>query len=168
MFRTLFSSLVIAAVAISASILTPVETEAQVQLPTTVQLPVFRNFFYNGAVKVPDGGITKLGGVTSSAEGATSRGVPGLSNIPGVGRGFKNRGIGRDQRAGNMHVKADIIIAEELEAEHLAKAGYLPRQENSNDAIMRKAMFLSKHVGKNPNFRKQDPPSENRDSWGRR
>ncbi len=165
MIKTLYIGMITAAAfAFFSGIVASSQAEAQVQLPTTVQLPVFRNFFYQGAVKVPDGGTTKLGGVTRSAEGATSRGVPGLSNIPALGRGFNNRGIGREQEAGNITATAKIIIAEELEAEHLAKAGLVPGQQAENADVLRKAAFLTKHVGRNANFNK----SGQSDSWGDR
>ena len=139
---------------------------AQGQLPSTVQLPVFRNFIYQGAVKVPDGGTMSMGGVNRSAEGSISRGVPGVSGLPGLGRGFNNRGIGREQDAGNLSVTAKILIQEELEAEHLARAGIVPGQAAVNDAVLRKAAFLTEHIGRNPNFQKSPPA--NGDSWGNR
>ena len=119
----------------------------------TVFIPSFRNFTYRGAVRVPDGGTTLLGGVTSSSEQANSSGVPGLGGIPGVGRAFRNRGIGRQQQAGNLSTKVQIIDMKEMEEDHLARAGYLPGQphgQGENADVARKAAFLSKHVGRRP------------------
>ena len=133
----------------------------------TVLLPSFRNFTYRGAVKVPDGGMIKLGGVTRSAEGATARAVPGLGNLPGIGRGFGNRGIGRDQESGSLNATAKIIIAEELEAQHLAKAGYFPGQRADNADVLQKAAFLSKHIGRNIDVGRRSSGSSD-DSWNKR
>jgi hypothetical protein len=141
------------------------QIQAQLQLPTTVQLPVFRNFFYSGAVKVPDGGTISLGGVTRSAEGAAAGGVPGLSNLPVAGRGFGNRGIGREQEAGNLTTTAQILIQEELEAQHLARAGLVPAAEAENADVLRKAAFLSKHTGRNVDWQPPPQPDRRRDSW---
>ncbi len=166
--RSLLGHKVIAgwAIVLAWTLLSAADLQAQGQLPSTVQLPVFRNFFYQGAIKVPDGGSMHMGGVTRSAEGSVSRGVPGLSNIPGLGRGFNNRGIGREQEAGNLTATAKILIQQELEAEHLAKAGMLPGQRGQNDDVLRKAAFLTEHMGRNPDF--TDAPSKSRDSWGNR
>ncbi len=48
---------------------------ALAQLPTTVQLPSFSSFSYNGTVVVPAGGSTYLGGVNRSATGMNRRGL---------------------------------------------------------------------------------------------
>lgn len=128
---------------------------AQGQLPATVRLPIFKNFYYQGAVRVPDGGTMSLGGVTSSASGSAKYGVPGLSGVPGVGRAFSNRGIGTSQSSDSAQVKADILILEELEAAHLNQAGY-PEGRLTESEIVKKAAFLTKHMGRNPRFRPED------------
>ncbi|MDG2012995.1 MAG: hypothetical protein P8J33_05790 [Pirellulaceae bacterium] len=127
----------------------PQTAEAQLQLPSTVRLPVFKSFYYQGSVKVPDGGTLSLGGSTRSSTGAIRRGVPGLGQLPVAGRGLNNRGLGGGQQAENASVKADILMLDELEAEHLAKAGY-GFGESSPDDILKQAAFLTKHIGRNP------------------
>ncbi len=117
-----------------------------------VQLPTFSNFSYRGAVSVPDGGTMVVGGVSRSAEGATTRGVPGLSGVPGVNRLFKNRGIGRETSNSQLTIKPQILIMSELEEDHLAAAGYDPNDPDAaaglNNAILAKAAFLTKHMGR--------------------
>ncbi len=133
-------------VVVSAGMLIPAELYGQ-----TVFLPTVRGFSFSGSASVPDGGTIQLGGVNTSSEQANSAGVPGLSNIPGFGRGFNNRGIGREQTSGKLTAKVQILDMKELEAEHLAKAGYVPGAEASNAEVLRKAAFLSKHVGRRGN-----------------
>lgn len=127
---------------------------AQVQLPATVRLPIFKNFYYQGAVRVPDGGTMRLGGVTGSASGSSGYGVPGMSGIPSVGRAFSNRGIGGAQNSESVQTKAEILVMDELEAAHLRRAG-IPEGRMTEDEIVKKAAFLTKHMGRNPDF---DPP----------
>jgi len=131
----------------------------QVQGQSTIFIPTFRNFTYRGSVSVPDGGTIQMGSVGSSNEAANSSGVPLLSGIPGVGRGFRNRGIGREQQAGNLTTKATIIDMKELEADHLAKAGYgpndTPRQNSANADVLRKARFLTENIGRRSSSRSQ-------------
>lgn len=119
----------------------------------TVQLPTFTNFVYRGSVKVPDGGTLRVGGVGSYAEGSSWRGVPGVSGIPGLNRAVTNRGIGRETASGDLTIRPKILIMSELEEDHLAAAGYdpegRPRVETNEAAILAKAAFLSKHVGRN-------------------
>ena len=115
----------------------------------TVLLPTFRTFTINGSVRVPDGGSMFLGGVKSHAEGSVSRGLPILGNVPGAGRLFKNRAIGRESGASNSRVHAQIIIMEELEQEVLAEAARRQAARGGVNAdVQRKAQFLSKHMGK--------------------
>ncbi len=115
----------------------------------TVLLPSFSNFTYRGAVRVPDGGTMSMGGIKSSSESSISRGVPGLSGVPGLGRGFGNRGIGRETGSSNIAVQPQILIMEELEQQALASAsGNLPGLRGANEAVRQKAAFLTKHMGR--------------------
>ncbi|MGI9515639.1 MAG: hypothetical protein ACR2NP_01220 [Pirellulaceae bacterium] len=117
----------------------------------TVLLPSFSNFTYRGAVSVPDGGTMSLGGIKRSSESSVSRGVPGLSGIPGLGRGFGNRGIGRETGSSGLNVKPQILIMEELEQQALAQAnGIAPPAgfQAVNEAVLRKAAFLTEHMGR--------------------
>ena len=135
----------------------PSTAHAQLQLPSTVRLPVFKSFYYQGSVRVPDGGTLNLGGSTRSYGASVGRGVPGLSNAPGVGRGFKNRGVAVGQQVERAGVKADALILEELEADHLSRAGL--SAQLSQDDILKQAEFLTKHVGRNA-----QAPNQNRNS----
>lgn len=116
----------------------------------TIQLPVFSNFSWSGAVRVPDGGGIWAGGVKSHSEGSTSRGVPLVGGIPGVNRGFQNRGIGRETGNSGISFHPQVLIMSELEEDHLAKAGYGPdgRRSGANDAVAAKAAFLTRHMGR--------------------
>jgi len=119
------------------------EGDAQV-----IQLPVIRVFRINSAVKVPDGGFMHLGGTARSASGSTTGGVPGLSNIPGANRLFKNRAIGREHSAANAGVTARIISLEELEQQVLAEGERRLKRDAEQERIERKARFIEKHVGR--------------------
>ncbi len=115
----------------------------------TVLLPTLRVFSIQGSVRVPDGGSMVMGGIRSHSEGAVTRGVPLLSNVPGANRLFKNRAIGRETSSTNSVVTADIIILEELEQEVLAEAERRRIAAGGvNAAVRQKAAFLSLHVGK--------------------
>lgn len=130
---------------------------AQGQFPGVVRLPVFKNFYYQGAVRVPDGGTMSLGGVSNSASGSSNYGVPGIGGFPGAGRAFSNRGIGASQGADSAAVRADLLILDELETAHLAKAGY-PESKMTQSEIEKKAAFLTKHMGRNPEFARDNRP----------
>ena len=95
------------------------------QLGLTVQLPTVRNFSVQTAVSVPDGGTVSLGGISRSAEGRVSNGIPGFS-----GRPFRNDAIGRSTNSGRATVKTRVIVQSELEEDLLAEAerGSLTRQ----------------------------------------
>ena len=122
-----------------------VEKSATAQV---VQLPSFRVFSVNTAVKVPDGGYMRLGGVNRHAAGATSRGVPGLSNIPMANRLFKNRAIGADTSASNVGVTTNIIILEEYEEKVMAEARRREALRADEAKIEQRADFISKNVGR--------------------
>lgn len=65
------------------------------QLPSAnsqvVFLPEYSQFRMNSSFFVPDGGSLYGGGVSRFSQGSRSQGVPGLSNVPGLGRLGSNR-----------------------------------------------------------------------------
>jgi hypothetical protein len=130
----------------------------------TVQLPTFGVFTYSGAVMVPDGGSIRAGGIGRYAEGSVSNGVPGLGNIPGLGRGFRNQAMGRESGSSGLSIRPTILIMSELEEDHLARAGYGPdgQRAGSADAVLARAIFLSKHVGRNESRETVMPASSGR------
>jgi hypothetical protein len=87
----------------------------------TVQLPTFNMTTVQTTVSVPDGGTALLGGISRASEGSVTRGVPMLGKVPGAGRLFKNRGIGREVGLSQMTVTPRIII---LEEEELRQTGF--------------------------------------------
>ena len=131
-------------------------TSGSADAQITIQLPTINMFSVNTVVSVPDGGTTSLGGVNSYSAGRTSRGVPGLANIPVAGRLFNNAGIGSDSSSNQATVKATIISLKEQEEQLLSglqgsgtSAGINGSQGGKSAAETRKkAAFLSKHMGK--------------------
>ena len=85
--------------------------EAQV-----VQLPSIHQFSVDTTVSVPDYGGAYLGGVSSSSQGRTERGTPGLGRFGG------NRAIGSATGATGLSVRATIIDHAELDDRVLAEA----------------------------------------------
>lgn len=94
---------------------------AAAQPNITVQLPTFNATTVQTTVSVPDGGTGLLGGISRASEGSVTRGVPMLDKLPGVGRLFKNRGIGRDVGVSQMTISPRII---DLEEEELRQTGF--------------------------------------------
>ena len=131
--------------------------EAQV-----VQLPTFTQFHVTTTVSVPDSGGAYLGGIKRLREGSTTRGVPGLGQVPMLGRLFKNRGIGREAGSSGVSVHAQILDREELEAE-LARQASRPGQV-VNPRMAHQANFISRHVARHvprpePKVAEQKQPS---------
>ena len=91
-------------------------TGLSAQVPTTVQLPTFRQFSTNSSVLVPDQGSASLGGVNSFQSGSSSSGVPVLGRLPGIGRAFNNRAFGANTNSSQVRVHATIIDLEEMDA----------------------------------------------------
>ena len=123
--------------------------EAQV----SVQLPSVSVFDVRTVVSVPDGGTMYLGGIRRSASGSVSRGVPLLSNIPGAGRLFKNRAIGRETTQAGMSVSAKILSLQEMEEDLMGAYQAQQRIRQAQDrngpvAIQRKADFITRHIGR--------------------
>jgi hypothetical protein len=141
-----------------------VAVEAAGQQEVTVQLPTFNMTTVRTTVTVPDGGTGLLGGIGRASEGSVSRGVPLLGKVPGVGRLFNNRGIGRDLGLSQMTVSPRVII---LEEEELRQTGVsaetlsawsasqpVPRSSleprGIDPAIARRADFLARHIARHP------------------
>lgn len=96
------------------------------QFGLTVQLPTVRNFSVQTTVSVPDGGTISLGGISRSAEGRVSSGIPGLR-----GRPFRNSATGRETSVGRATASVRIISQRELEEDLLAQGN---RQRRMIDA----------------------------------
>lgn len=127
------------------------------QQPTgvTVQLPSTRIFSLNTVVSVPDGGSTYMGGVSRTGRTSISRGVPGLSSVPGANRLFRNRGIGQDISTGGASASVNVIIQDELEEQVMAQARQMMAARESLDpngsyAVQAQADYISQHVARSP------------------
>ena len=119
---------------------------------STVQLPTFSFTTVNTTVNVPDRGTVLLGGINRFAEGSVERGVPVLGKIPGAGRLFRNRAIGRQASAGNLTVTARIIDLEEEEfLQTGVRRGAVPQAAAPRDD---RAARLARHIGR----RAEDAP----------
>ncbi len=140
----------ISAIAIFATILVlPSLASAQV----VISLPTVRTFNVNTTVMVPDGGQMLLGGVKRGAYGSVTRGLPGLSNLPGASRLFKNRGIGQQIGSSTASVTARIIIAREQEESLLAEAerrakARIAENRNLDPKVVRQAERMSRSIGR--------------------
>lgn len=113
-----------------------------------VQLPVVSFFNVRTTVSVPDGGMMSLGGVSRSASGSRSSGVPGLG-----GPLFRNRGIGYSTGGSRAVVTATIISNREIEEDLLAEGNRRARMReridpNGSQAVQAKADFISRNIGR--------------------
>ena len=102
----------------------------------TVQIPVVQFFDVGTVVSVPDGGTTLLGRVNRNSIGSVSRGVPGLSNVPGLNRLFTNRGIGIETSSSTATVTTRILIMSELEEKVMAEAARLDELDRGRSGGM--------------------------------
>ncbi len=152
---------------------------AEAQQRTTVQLPTFNRTTVGTTVSVPDRGTALLGGVNRAAEGSTTRGVPGLSKLPGANRLFQNRGIGRETGAMSMTVTPRVI---DLQEEELRQTGFSwddpPRAAGggfrevrseggpTDPAPVRQAAFLARNVARHdvPAARDRQVPEDRTES----
>ncbi len=128
---------------------------SQSQAQIVITLPSVDTFNVRTTVMVPDGGQMLLGGVNRGSFGSVTRGVPGLSNVPGANRLFKNRGIGRETGTSTATVTPRIIIMKEIESEVMAEANRRAKTriiENANldPKTVEQAKFLSRNMGKKP------------------
>jgi hypothetical protein len=77
--------------------------------------PVVTSITFTGGAVVPDGGSVTLASYTQVSEGRTEFGVPGLGQLPYIGRGFRNVGTGRSTLSVRVGIGARIIDLEEEE-----------------------------------------------------
>lgn len=154
-FRMRFAPPVIATL-FALAFVNSLSPKAQAQV---VQLPTFRSFGIGTTVNVPDGGSAMLGGISRGGSGTVSRGVPGLSGIPGAGRLFGNRATGSSRSVSMASVHVTIIDLEELDQQVLAEAA---RRQAARDADARasgatvlesdqrrRADYLDRYMGRN-------------------
>ena len=80
-----------------------------------IQLPEVQVQDLQTTVSVPDGGTLLLGGQKIANEVDREQGVPILSKIPILNRGFTNRGFARDESTLLILIKPKIIIQREEE-----------------------------------------------------
>ena len=157
-----------ASLMVGGLIVTGLAGGATVSAQQVIQLPTYDIFAVSTTVVVPDGGSIILGGVNRSAYGSTTRGVPGLSKVPGANRLFTNRAIGRETSSSTASVTVHIhdfqAMDEALLAEARERAGDGARNGDgrspggnsggrsvdaeSRAAIERKAEFLNRHMSR--------------------
>ena len=121
----------------------------------TIQQPTVTRFNVNSAVMVPDGGSMHMGGISYSGSGRTSRGVPGLSNIPYLSRLFRNQSIGKVSAARNQRVFVKVISLREMEEDMMGQAALRRsltqstlKDPNGSAKVQEKASFLSRNIGR--------------------
>lgn len=127
-------------------------TWAQAPMNINIQQPVVRQFGVQTAVLVPDGGTISLGGINRSAVGSIQVGVPGLGNIPFLGRGFRGGAIGWNQSVHQSSLSVQVISMKELEQQILQQASLrqVQRREidfNGGPEVKKKADFIQKNLG---------------------
>ena len=113
-----------------------------------VQLPTFESFSVGTTVSVPDRGSVYLGGVDRARYESSSSGVPGLSRFPGAGPLLGHRASSASVASSGASATATIIDHREWDAATRAQAARHRSNSRSNDAVVRKAAFLSQHVGR--------------------
>ena len=131
------------------------ELFGQQQRPTgiSVQLPTTSFFNIRTVVSAPDAGITSLGGVRRSYSRGWSAGIPGLGNLPVLGRPFRNRAVVGGSSASNSGMVVRIISNKELDEDTMAKAGAIQsirelHDPNGSRAVQAQADFLSRNIGR--------------------
>ncbi len=125
--------------------------QSQTPVQTRFQLPVRSVFTMNTVVSVPDGGIMRLGGVSSSASGGTAYGIPGIGSP--LGRPFRNQAFGQTAAASQANIRVRILSNREMEAEVMATANrrdYTQRllDPNGSQAIQKRADFITRNIGR--------------------
>ncbi|HUG68828.1 MAG TPA: hypothetical protein VMM76_13860 [Pirellulaceae bacterium] len=136
----------------AACVVVPVFAQAQV-----VQLPTYHVFSVRTTVSVPDGGAAYLGGVTRGAWGSSSRGVPGLSQVPGVNRLFTNRSFGSSVSSSHAYATATIIDHAEMDRMVLAEAAARRGELGVASETERRAAHLSAFVARSPQPSRASP-----------
>jgi hypothetical protein len=131
-------------VCLLATLLSLSAVVAQAQV---VMLPTQRIFSTSGSVLVPDRGMAHLGSVSWAREGSTTRGIPGLAQLPGVGRLFRNQAFSREMGTSSAAVTATIIDLHELDLQVLGQARVrVPSPEEQE--ISRKSDFLIRNLAR--------------------
>jgi hypothetical protein len=120
-------------------------------------------FSVGTTVSVPDGGAAYLGGVTRGAWGSSSRGVPGLSQVPGLNRLFTNRGIGSSVSSSHAYATATVIDHAEIDRMLLAEAAARRGELEVAGEIESRAAYLSAFVARNPRALPAEPMVANKD-----
>lgn len=129
-----------------------------------VQLPTYRVFSVGTTVSVPDGGAAYLGGVTRGAWGSSSRGVPGLSQVPGVNRLFTNRSFGSSVSSSHAYATATIIDHAEMDRMVLAEAAARRGESGVASETERRAARLSAFVARSPQPSRASPIATRRET----
>jgi hypothetical protein len=83
--------------------------------PVFISPPTYTAIRLQTTVTVPDGGSVTLGGYDQLSEGRSEFGVPGLSRVPYLGRGFRNVGYGRSVISRRVSVSVRVIDLHEEE-----------------------------------------------------
>lgn len=86
-------------------------------LTLTIEVPNIRYERLRTTVNLPDRSVVLLGGLMRSLKGDKQSGVPLLSNIPFLGRLFKNKGSGSAKDNLIISMSGRIVIFEEIENE---------------------------------------------------
>lgn len=133
------------------------------QIPQVVQLPTFHSFSVSTTVSVPDRGAAYLGGVSRGAWGSSSRGLPGLSQVPGLGRLFTNRSIGSSISSSHAYVTATIIDHAEMDELLLAEAAARRGEFQVASETDRRAAYLSEFVARSPSAPASPPVAARRE-----
>jgi type II secretory pathway component GspD/PulD (secretin) len=127
-----------------------------------IQIPTYRTFGIGTSVWVPDRGVVELGRVNRGRMGFTSRGVPGLSQLPGVGPLFTARGVGSSLSTSKASVRASILDLQARDEEVLLEAARIRESKlrleqarskqaglpTLSDEERLKAKFLSRNIGR--------------------
>lgn len=98
-----------------------------------VQTPRLNSFSTRNAVRVPDRGGVRLGGIRRSFRGNSQHGVPLAGHLPGWNRLFGNRALGGGDSSVAASVHVTVIDHESLDQHVLAEAERR-RAERSNSA----------------------------------
>ncbi len=129
-----------------------------------LQLPTYRTFGAGTTIWVPDRGVVEFGRISRGRMGVTSRGVPGLSHLPGVGPLFTSRGVGISLGTTSTSATVTVLDLEAMDREVLQEGARIResrrRAEQAqaqqtglpvlSDSERKKAKFLSRNVGRTP------------------
>jgi len=110
-------------------------------------LPTPRSFTASTSVLVPDRGMAHLGSISRAREASTTRGIPGLAQLPVAGRLFRNQAIGREVGHAGAAVTATIIDLRELDEQVLSSVR-LPVLSAEEIQQVRQVDFLSRNIAR--------------------